>query len=122
MYKEFGINMHTHIHMSWLLKTYDELVAARSYEVVAKVYLLHLIACTLFADKSGVYIDSRYICLFSSLDVTSWAWDCAILTIWYITLAVATIFETKQLTGYLSLLQVSLKLLFVLDFLFNCYE
>lgn len=106
--------------MSWLRKTYDELVEVGSYEVVARVYMLHLIACTLFVDKSGVYIDARYVGLLSSLDVTSWVWGCATLTILYTTLGVATIFETRQLTSYLRLLKVSSKLLFIVDLLFNC--
>lgn len=69
--KEFGINRGAHIRMSWLRKTYKELVAAGSYEAVVREYMLHLGACTLFVDKSGVYIDAWYMCLFSSLEVTS---------------------------------------------------
>lgn len=120
--KEFGINRDVHLHMSWLWKTYDELVAVESYEVAARVYMLHLISCTLFANKLDVYIDVWYVCLFNSLEVTNWAWRCAALSILYITLGVATIFETRYLTGYLSLLQVYLNLLFVVDFFFNCYK
>ncbi|XP_050884844.1 uncharacterized protein LOC127087970 [Lathyrus oleraceus] len=56
------------------------------------------------ADKSSVYIDARYVWLFS-LDVTSWAWGCAALTIMYTSLRVTTTFDTRHLTGYLSLLQ-----------------
>lgn len=44
------------------------------------------------------------------------------LTIMYTTLKVATVFETWQLAGYLSLLHIYLKLLFLIDFLFNFYE
>lgn len=64
----------------------------------------------------------RYVWLFSSLDVTGWAWGCIVLTILYTVLLVATAFETRQLAGYLSILQIYLKLLFVVEFLFNCYE
>lgn len=45
--------------MSWLLERYDELVMTRSYVVSIRVYMLHLVACTLFMDKSGIYIDDR---------------------------------------------------------------
>ncbi|XP_050920457.1 protein MAIN-LIKE 1 [Lathyrus oleraceus] len=55
--KGFAFNRDTHLYMSWLQNTYVELVAAGSYEVVARMYMLHLITCTLFADNSGVYID-----------------------------------------------------------------
>lgn len=119
---EFDINRGVHLHMYWFRNTHDKLVATGSYEVVAMVYMLHLVACTLFVDKSGVYFDARYMCLFNSLEVTSWAWGCDALTILYTTLEVMIIFETRQPASYLSLLQVYLKLLFVVDFLFNYYE
>lgn len=69
--KEFDFNMGVHLRMSWLWDMYEELVAAYRYEVVSRVYMLHLVACTLFIYKSGVYINARYMWLFSSLDVTS---------------------------------------------------
>lgn len=122
MVEEFDFNRGTHLRMSWLRDRYEELVTAQMYEVVVRVYILHLVVCTLFVDKSGVYIEVRYMWMFSSLDDTNWVWRCAALTILYLTLGVATIFETRQLAGYLSLLKVYLKLLFVILFLFNCYE
>lgn len=90
--------------MSLLQQTYDEVVAAGSYEFAVRVYMIYLLACTLFADKSGVYIDAQYVCLFSSLDVTSWAWGCVALTILYASLGMTKVFETRQLVGYLRLL------------------
>lgn len=117
--KEFTFNRGAHLRMFWLRHTYGELVVARSYEVVARLYMLHH---TLFADKSGVYIDAWYVFLFSSLDITSWAWRCAALTILYTVLGVATIFETRQPAGYLSMLLVRYHLLFVVDLLFNCWK
>lgn len=67
--KEFIFNRGTYVRMSWFRQTYDELVATGSYETSARVHMLHLVTCTLFANKSGVYIDARYVCLFSSLDI-----------------------------------------------------
>lgn len=83
------------------------------YETATRVYMLYPVACTLFANKSHVYIHVMYMWLFSSLDDISWTWGCVVLTILYTSLGVATVFETRQLAGYLSLLQVYLKLLFV---------
>ena len=83
------------------------------YEVVYRVHMLYLVVCTLFADIYGVYIDARYMWLLSSLEDIGWAWGCVELTILYTSLGVATPFETRQLAGYLSLLQIYLKLLFV---------
>lgn len=54
-------NKGDHLRMSWLQNRCDKLVEAHMYEVVARVYMLHLVTCTLFADKSHVYIDARYM-------------------------------------------------------------
>lgn len=64
--------------------------------------MLHLVTCTLFADKSHVYIDAQYLWLFSRLEHISWTWRCGALIIIYASLGVATAFQTKQLAGYLS--------------------
>ena len=67
----------------------------RRYEAAARVYMLHLVTYTPFEDNPSVYIDARYVWLFSSLDVTSWAYGRIALTILYTTLGVAIIFETR---------------------------
>lgn len=69
--EEFEFNSGNHIRMSWLHDGYDELVQAKMYEVAAKMYMLHLVTCTLFTNKSDVYIDARYVWLFNSVDDTS---------------------------------------------------
>lgn len=58
VHKEFGIKRGAHFHMSWIQKTYNKLVAVRSSEVVARVYMLHLMTCTLFTNKPDVYINA----------------------------------------------------------------
>ncbi|CAL5199511.1 unnamed protein product [Lathyrus oleraceus] len=63
--------------------------------------MLHLVTCTLFADKSRVYIDAQYSWLFSRLKHISWTWGCGALIIIYAAFGVVTAFETKQLAGYL---------------------
>ena len=67
----FGVNRGAHHRMSWLQNTYDELIVIGSYEVVARAYMLYIVACTIFADKSGVYIDAQHVCLFGRLEVAS---------------------------------------------------
>lgn len=91
MLKEFDFDRGFHLRMFWLRDMYEELVVTWMYEVVAMVYMLHLVACTLFSNKSSVYINARYMWMFSSLDVTNWAWGCMALTILYTTLGVAAI-------------------------------
>lgn len=71
MLKDFDFNKGAHFRMSWLRDRYKEFIVARRYVVSARVYMLHLVAYTLFVDKSGVYIDVWFVWLFSSLDVTS---------------------------------------------------
>ncbi|XP_058762512.1 protein MAIN-LIKE 1-like [Vicia villosa] len=55
--KEFDDTRGFHLRMSWLRRVYQELVDAGRYQAAAMAYKLHLVACTLFADKYGVYID-----------------------------------------------------------------
>ncbi|XP_058769030.1 protein MAIN-LIKE 1-like [Vicia villosa] len=103
--KEFGDTRGFHLKMSWLRRVYQELVDAGRYQAAAMAYMLHLVACTLFADKSGVYIDVSYLSLFINLETPCWAWGVAAMTMLYTTLDVASCLDTRQLAGYLSLLQ-----------------
>ncbi|XP_058734293.1 protein MAIN-LIKE 1-like [Vicia villosa] len=103
--KEFGDTRGFHLRMSWLRKVYQQLVDAGRYEVAARAYMLHLVACTLFADKSAYYIDVRYLTLFSDLDTPCWAWGMVALTMIYTTLDAASRPDIRQLAGFLSLLQ-----------------
>lgn len=57
--------------LSWLRDRYAELVVQSMYEVAARVYMLHLVRYTNLMDKSHVYIDARYMWLFSNLNHVS---------------------------------------------------
>ncbi|XP_058787682.1 protein MAIN-LIKE 1-like [Vicia villosa] len=103
--KEFGHTRGFHHRMSWLRKVYQQLVDAGRYEAVARAYMLHLVACTLFADKSAYHIDVLYLTLFSNLDTPCWAWGVAAMMMLYTALGAASSPDTRQLAGYLSLLQ-----------------
>lgn len=54
---EFDANREFHLWMFWLQDKYQELVEADMYEVASRAYMLPMMACTFFADKSGGYID-----------------------------------------------------------------
>ncbi|XP_058784083.1 uncharacterized protein LOC131658851 [Vicia villosa] len=97
--KEFGETHGFHLRMFWLRKIYQELADAGRYEAAARVYMLHLVACTLFADKSRVYIEVGYLSLFSALDTPCWAWEVAALTLMYTTLDDASYPDTRQLAA-----------------------
>ncbi|XP_058783253.1 protein MAIN-LIKE 1-like [Vicia villosa] len=103
--KEFGDTQDFHLRMSWLRKVYQQLVDVERYQDAARAYMLHLVACTLFADESGVYIDVCYLTLFSDLETPCWAWGVTALTMLYTALDAASRPDTRQLAGYLSLLQ-----------------
>ncbi|XP_058733211.1 protein MAIN-LIKE 1-like [Vicia villosa] len=102
--KEFGDTRGFNLRISWLRRVYQELVEGR-YQAAARAYMLHLVACTLFADKSGVYLDFWYLTFFNDLDTPCWAWGVAALTMLYTRLDAASRPDTRQLAGYLSLLQ-----------------
>lgn len=59
--EDFRFNKSVHFLISWLRDRYVELVQHSMYEVVARVYMLHLVGCTILADKSHVYINAKYM-------------------------------------------------------------
>ena len=82
-------------------------------EFATRAFLLHLVGCTLFDDKSATSVVVVYLELFRDLSmVGSYAWGAACLAYLYRQLTIATRFEVRQLGGYLTLLQVRLMTLF----------
>ena len=82
-------------------------------EFATQAFLLHLVGCTLFADKSAISVAVVYLELFRDLSmVGSYAWGAACLAYLYRQLTIATRFEVRQLGGYLTLLQVRLMTIF----------
>lgn len=79
------------LHLSRLYMIWDLL--RRTYEATSCVYMLHLVAWTIFVDKSHIYIDAQYMWLFSNLDHASWAWGCTVLIAIYAVLRGATTFD-----------------------------
>lgn len=85
----------------------DEGSTAESEDAATRAYLLFLVGCTLFADKSGYSTSARYIELFRDLDaVNSYAWGTSALAYLYDHLGYASYASTTQLGGYLSLISV----------------
>lgn len=76
------------------------------YEASTRVYMLHLVGYNILADKSLVYIDAKYISLFTKLEHVNWERGCAALMVLYTTLGNVTVFETRQLTYYMCLFRV----------------
>jgi len=56
-----------HVHLSWLREVYEDACTRRQWTMVARAYLLHLVGCTIFADKSATSVNVSYLGLFVDL-------------------------------------------------------
>ncbi|KAH1214177.1 Protein MAIN-LIKE 2 [Glycine max] len=81
-------------------------IKACDWIVVARAYLLHLLGCTLFANKSVTHV---YVLFLDALrDLTqneSYAWGTTALLHMYDNLNNASKSMTRQLVGYITMLQ-----------------
>jgi len=95
-----------HVRLSWLREIYEGACNKRQWTVAARAYLLHLVGCTIFADKSATSVSVCYMGLFIDLRHTGrYSWAAAALTHMYEQLGEASYANTKQLAGYATLLQ-----------------
>ena len=75
-------------------------------DCAVRAYLLYLLGCTLFVDKSGTRVPIIYLTLLTDLSsVRTYAWGAAALAYLYRQLGLATRKEVKQIVGYLTLLE-----------------
>ena len=96
-----------HVRLSWLRDVYHSRCSAMQWIETTREYLLHLVGCTIFANKSCTFIGVVWLKLFRHLDeCSSYAWGVAALTHMYEQLNDASMQRTKQLGGYVSLFQV----------------
>ena len=73
-----------------------------------RVYLLHLLGCTLFANKSATHVHVVFLDVLRDLTQSgTYAWGAATLVHMYDNLNVASKSTVRQLAGYMTLLQVS---------------
>jgi len=56
--------------LSWLREVYENACSTRQWTVVARVYLLQLVGCTIFANKSVTSVSVTYLGFFIYLRVT----------------------------------------------------
>eukprot|EP00256_Glycine_max_P063966 XP_014633943.1 protein MAIN-LIKE 1-like [Glycine max] len=79
---------------------------ARRWVVAARAYLLHLVGCTLFSNKSATYVHVVHLEAFRDLGQGGgYAWGVAALVHMYDQLDEASRTTTRQIRGYLTLLQ-----------------
>ncbi|XP_028119491.1 protein MAIN-LIKE 1-like [Camellia sinensis] len=97
------------VKLEWLRIRFHEVNDtddANFIEYVARAYLLYLLGCTLFADKSGTRVPVAYLHMLTDIDaVSSYAWGAAALAFQYRQLGLASRAGVKQIAGYLKLLE-----------------
>nr|XP_027190150.1 protein MAIN-LIKE 1-like [Cicer arietinum] len=75
-----------HYRLDWLKEVFRRQCAVERFDCAARAYLLNLVGSTIFANKSHTLVDAKYLPLFRYLDD-------------------ACYYDTKQLDGYMTLLQ-----------------
>ncbi|XP_028181287.1 protein MAIN-LIKE 1-like [Glycine soja] len=69
-----------HVLLSWLWDMYQSRCRARQWVVAARTYLLHLVGCTLFANKSATYVHVVHLQAFRDLgQAGAFSWGAAAL-------------------------------------------
>ncbi|XP_017408637.1 protein MAINTENANCE OF MERISTEMS-like [Vigna angularis] len=86
--------------------TYAKHYEQQQWEYAARAYLLHLVGCSIFADKTATFIRVFYLLLFRDVHACGrYAWGVVALAYMYEQLGDANLASTRQMTGYLTLLQ-----------------
>jgi len=79
-------------------------------EFAARAYLIYLIGCTIFLDKSATLVSVSYLPLFRDLTVCGgYSWGAGALAHMYDKLGDAFLAGTKQFDVFITLLQVNIK-------------
>nr|XP_004506714.1 protein MAIN-LIKE 1-like [Cicer arietinum] len=95
-----------HYRLDWLKEVFKRQCATERFDCAARAYLLNLVGSIIFADKSHTLVDAKYLPLFRYLDgIDKYAWGSAALVVIYDYLSDACCYDTKQLGGYMTLLQ-----------------
>ncbi|KAL5134136.1 Protein MAIN-LIKE 1 [Glycine soja] len=95
-----------YICLQWVSDIYERRCQAGHWTVAAHTYLLHLLGCTLFANKSATNVHVVYLEALRDLSMTErYAWGVAALVHMYDQLNDASMSHSRQLSGYITLLQ-----------------
>jgi len=66
-YDELNQSQGGQVKLSWLRELYDSCCDNELWEFVAHAYFLHLVGCTIFANKSATYVRTHYLELFRDI-------------------------------------------------------
>ncbi|KAH1215351.1 Protein MAIN-LIKE 1 [Glycine max] len=95
-----------YVRLQWVRDIYQRRCQAGHWTAVARAYLLHLLGCTLFANKSATNVYVVYLEVLRDLSMTErYAWGVATLVHMYDQLNDASMSHSRQLDGYITLLQ-----------------
>ena len=102
------------VRLRWLRDLYTSCCDNELWEFDARAYLLHLVGCTIFANKSVIFVRTYYLELIRDLPTCrKYAWGVAALVYFYEPLRHASFANTKQLARYLPLLHVPTYITFI---------
>lgn len=105
--KETSATRGAHVRLSWLRDVYQMQCQQQHWDYAARAFLLHLVGCTIFADKSATYVDVAFLEAFRDLQTCgTYAWGAAALAFLYEHLRDASVHRTRQIGAYMTLLQV----------------
>nr|XP_012571304.1 protein MAIN-LIKE 2-like [Cicer arietinum] len=103
---EISYNKCVQYRLQWLRDLYSRLIQTNQFECAARTYLLHLVGCTIFADKTHTCVEAKYITLFINLHrCRDYSWASATLVFLYDNLGDGAVHDTRQVGGYMTLLQ-----------------
>ncbi|KAH1241622.1 Protein MAIN-LIKE 1 [Glycine max] len=95
-----------YVRLQWVCDVYQCRCQAGHWTAAARAYLLHLLGCTLFANKSATNVHVVYLEALQDLSMTDrYAWGVAALVHMYDQLNDASLSHSRQLGGYITLLQ-----------------
>jgi len=102
---ETALTRRAYVRLGWVRDIYETRCQVRQWIVAAHAYLLQLVGCTLFANKSATYVHLVHLDAFRDLAQSGgYAWGVAALVHMYDQLDEASRTTTRQLVGYLTLL------------------
>ncbi|KAH1197919.1 Protein MAIN-LIKE 1 [Glycine max] len=94
-----------YVRLQWVRDVYERRCQAGHWTAAARAYLLHLLGCTLFANKSVINVHVVYLEALCDLSMTErYAWGVAALVHMYDQLNDASMSHSRQLDSYITLL------------------
>ena len=96
-----------YVRLSWLRDIYQRRCQVEHWTAAARAYLLHLLSCILFANKSATHVHVVFLGALCDLSqIGRYAWGVVVLVHMYDHLNNACMSTSQQLVGYITLLQV----------------